>query len=321
MKARVLDDTFRHVQDKTLDVVKQVVITPGTVFPTACSAQIEYYNGPIAQACEVEYCDAPDVGSPGMEVENSFSSVESSYTQVGTCPVVPTKVEDDAGAEYDEYAADRELDEIELCIKELEATLNSFKAPLRTRPISPIPPAIKSETAQAPRLKRKHRVQFAMYQEEVPYPTQAERTTGAQQQQRDRKSKKREDDLSDVISQFPDIPAFVPTCPPGRVSPGTQIPASVSSKYVYRASPDSRRHSSASSSSSDASRSSYGTRSSGSDTEQTSTAPSSPDSAGPEPLDARRLSSPVWFADRKLAMPGSEAPRTAPLRVAKRSRN
>ncbi|KAF4622216.1 hypothetical protein D9613_009192 [Agrocybe pediades] len=310
MKARVLEDTFKHVQDKTLDVVKQVVITPGTTFPTAFSAQIEYYDAPIVQACEakIEYCTAPAVEacsaqveyydasvveSPGVEAEMSFfTAVDPSYAEVNPHSEEPAKtvvcIEDEAEVVADPSAqesierTDSELDEIEYYINQLEETLVSFRTPLRTRPPSPaftMPPAIKSETA-TPRLKKKHRVQFAMYPQEVPYSRQPEKASA---KHRERKSKKRAD-LFDVIAQFPDIPAFVPTCPPGRVSPGTQIPEAVSHKYAFRSA--DRRHSGASCSS-DASTSSYGSGSSastasgaGSDyTEQTS-APGTPEAAG-----------------------------------------
>jgi len=108
-----------------------------------------------------------------------------------------------------------------------------------------------------------------MYSEEVPFTPAPERTS---RRHRERREKKR-NDLFDILSQFPDIPAFIPTCPPGRTSPGTQIPEDMSAKYTHQT-PTNRQ--STSSSDSNASTSSYG-NSFSKDSEPTS-APWTPES-------------------------------------------
>jgi len=85
-----------------------------------------------------------------------------------------------------------------------------------------------------------------MYSEEVPFTPAPERTSKRNRE----RGKRKQNNLLDVLAQFPDIP-FIPTCTPGRISPGTRIPEVISTNYAYR------MHPTAFSSESDASTLSY----------------------------------------------------------------
>ncbi|KAF8953688.1 hypothetical protein BDZ97DRAFT_591109 [Flammula alnicola] len=44
VKSRIVDAALKQVQDKTINVIKTVVLTPCTVIAIPCSAKIEYYD-------------------------------------------------------------------------------------------------------------------------------------------------------------------------------------------------------------------------------------------------------------------------------------
>ncbi|KAH9475327.1 hypothetical protein JR316_0012438 [Psilocybe cubensis] len=84
VKSRILDTTLKNVQDRTMNVVKPVIITPGTLKVVACTAKVEYYHGPIIEpsSAKIEYFDNHTPSSAKVEyyqgpvIEPSSAQVE-----------------------------------------------------------------------------------------------------------------------------------------------------------------------------------------------------------------------------------------------------